>query len=92
MLALLARLSVPVQEGRHALVDAEVVGDDVYVQESKDEQRDGDHAEECEHDQDKARDEVGRGVSWAMSRASRRCEHRERFGGHRIRILRRRFA
>lgn len=40
----------PSTGGRGALVDAEVVGDDVHVQESKDEQRDGDHAEECEHE------------------------------------------
>lgn len=32
-----------------ALVDAEVVGDGVHVQEPKDEQRDGDRADECEH-------------------------------------------
>jgi hypothetical protein len=74
------------------LVDAEVAGDGVHVQEPKDEQRGGDHAGECERNQDEARDQVGRDVSRATSHPSGPCEHGERFGGHRIRILRLRFA
>jgi hypothetical protein len=35
------------------LVDAEMVGDGVHVQEPKDEQHDGEHADERERDQDK---------------------------------------
>ena len=31
-------------------MDAEVFGDDVHVHESEDEQRDGDHADECKHE------------------------------------------
>jgi hypothetical protein len=47
------------------LVDVEVVGDDLYVQEPKDEQRESGHADEREHDQDEARESVGREVSRA---------------------------
>jgi hypothetical protein len=39
---------------RGRLVDAKVVGDDLHVQEPKDEQRESDHADECEHNQDEA--------------------------------------
>jgi hypothetical protein len=46
-------------------VDVEVVGDDLYVQESKDEQRESGHADEREHDQHEARESVGREVSRA---------------------------
>jgi hypothetical protein len=46
-------------------VDVEVVGDDLYVQEPKDEQRESGHADECEHDQDEARESVVREVSRA---------------------------
>jgi hypothetical protein len=46
-------------------VDVEMVGDDLYVQEPKDEQRKSGHADECEHDQDEARESVGREVSRA---------------------------
>jgi hypothetical protein len=46
-------------------VDVEVVGDDLYVQEPKHEQRKSGHADECEHDQDEARESVGREVSRA---------------------------
>jgi hypothetical protein len=41
------------------LVDAEVVGDGVHVQEPKDEPSDGDRADECERNQDKARASEG---------------------------------
>ena len=41
---------------RRVLVDAEVAGDGVRVQESGYKQRDGDHADECEHNEDEARD------------------------------------
>jgi hypothetical protein len=37
-------------------VDAEVASDGVHVKEPEDEQHDGDYADECEHDQDEARD------------------------------------
>jgi hypothetical protein len=47
------------------LVDVEVVGDDLYVQEPKDEQRESGHSDEREHDQDEARESVGREVSRA---------------------------
>jgi hypothetical protein len=46
-------------------VDVEVVGNDLYVQEPKDEQRESGHADEREHDQDEARESVGREVSRA---------------------------
>jgi hypothetical protein len=36
-----------------------VVGDDVPVQEPKDEQRESDPADECEHNQNEARESVG---------------------------------
>ena len=42
-----------------------MVGDDLYVQEPKDEQRKSGHADECKHDQDEARESVGREVSRA---------------------------
>jgi len=81
------RTSVPGPgTGGGVLVDAEVVGDGVYVQEPKDEEPDGDHADECEHNQDEARDQAGRDVSWATSHPSGPCEHGDRFGGHRIRV------
>jgi len=47
------------------LVDVEMVGDDLYVQEPKDEQRESGHADEREHDQHEARESVGREVSRA---------------------------
>jgi hypothetical protein len=47
------------------LVDAEMVGDELHVQKPKDEQRERDHADECEHNQDGARESVGREVSRA---------------------------
>ena len=43
----------------------EVIGDDFHVQESQDEQRESGHADEREHDQDGARESVGREVSRA---------------------------
>ena len=46
-------------------MDAEVVGDDLHVQEPKDEQRDSDHADEGKHNQDEARKPVRREVSRA---------------------------
>jgi hypothetical protein len=52
-------------------VDAEVVGDDLYVQEPKDEQRESDHADECKHNQDQARESVGREVSAGDAAAAR---------------------
>jgi hypothetical protein len=74
----------PPPEVSHArrLLDTEVVGDGVHVQEPKDEQHDGDHADKCERDQDKARDSVGREVSRATWQAPGRCVRRERFCGH----------
>ena len=47
------------------LVDAEVVGDGVHVQDPKDEPRDGDRDDECARNQDQARDSAGREVSRA---------------------------
>jgi hypothetical protein len=44
------------------LMDAEVFGDDVHVQKPQDEQRDGDHADECKHEHDGAPEPVGREV------------------------------
>jgi hypothetical protein len=70
-------------------VDVEVVGDDVHVQEPKDEQRESDHADECEHNQDEARESVGREMSRATWKPPALCARRGRFGGHPIRILRR---
>jgi hypothetical protein len=67
---------------RRALVDAEVVGDDLRVQESQDQQRNSDRTDECECGQNEARSYGWRGVPWAISRPPRRCEHRERSGGH----------
>jgi hypothetical protein len=72
-------------------VDAEVVGDDVHVQEPKDEQRDSGHADECEHNQDEARESVGRKVSWPTWQPPALCGRRGRFGGHPSRILHREF-
>ena len=54
-----AQPPLDVSHGRR-LVDAEVVGDAVHVQEPKDEQRNRDRADECERNQDEARDSVGR--------------------------------
>jgi hypothetical protein len=42
------------------LVDAEVVGDNLHVHQREDEQREGDHADGCEHNQDGTRESVGR--------------------------------
>ena len=67
-------------------MDAEVVGDDVHVQEPKDEQRGSGHADECEHNQDEARESVGREVSRATWQPSALCG---RFDGHPITIVRR---
>jgi hypothetical protein len=39
----------PEARGGSGLVDVEVVGDDLHVQEPKDEQRESGHADECEH-------------------------------------------
>jgi hypothetical protein len=39
----------PRSERGSGLVDVEVVGDDLHVQEPKDEQRESGHADECEH-------------------------------------------
>lgn len=72
-------------------MDAEVVGDDVHVQEPKDEQRDSGHADECEHNQDEARESVGRKVSRPTWQPPALCGRRGRFGGHPIRILHREF-
>ena len=71
-------------------MDAEVVGDELHVQEPKDEQRESDHSDECEHNQDEARKPVGREVSRATWLPPALCGRRGRFGGHPIRILRRR--
>jgi hypothetical protein len=65
-------------------VDAEVVGDDLHVQEPKDEQRESDDADECEHNQDEAGESVGREVSRATGQPPALWG---RFGGHRISIL-----
>jgi hypothetical protein len=64
------------------LVDAEVVSDGVHVQEPKDEQRDGDHADECAHDQDEERKPVGREASCATCQPPWLCVPRKRFGSH----------
>jgi hypothetical protein len=61
------------------LADAEVVGDDVEVQEAEDEQRESDHADEREHNQDEARQSVRREVSRATWLPP---ALRVRFGGH----------
>jgi hypothetical protein len=63
-------------------VDVEVVGDDLHVQEPKDEQCESGHADECEHNQDEARESVGREVSRATWQPSGLCG---RFGGHPLR-------
>ena len=64
------------------LVDAEVIGDGVHLQEPKDEQRGGDHADECERKQNQVRESVGRGVLCATCQPPGLCVSRERFGGH----------
>jgi len=46
-------------------VNAEVLGDAVHAQEPENEQRDGERADECEHNQDELRESVGREVSRA---------------------------
>jgi hypothetical protein len=53
------RTSAPTSENGSRLADVEVVGDDVHVQEPKDEQRESDHADEREHNHDEACDSVG---------------------------------
>ena len=65
-----------------------MVGDDLHVQEPKDEQRESDHADECEHHQDKARQSVGRKVSRATWQPPA-FRGRSRFVSHPMRILRR---
>jgi len=70
-------------------VDVEVVGDDLHVQEPKDEQRESGHADECEHNQDEARESVGREVSRATWQPSALCG---RFGGHPITMVRRKLG
>jgi hypothetical protein len=70
-------------------VDVEVVGDDLHVQEPKDEQRESDDADECEHNQDEARESVGREVSRATWQPSALCG---RFGGHPITMVRRKLG
>jgi hypothetical protein len=72
-------------------MDAEVVGDDVRVQGSENKQRDGDDADEREHNKDEARDQDWREVAWSISRPARRCEERERSGGHLARDVSARF-
>jgi hypothetical protein len=67
-------------------VDVEVVGDDLHVQEPKDEQCESGDADECEHNQDEARESVGREVSRATWQPSALCG---RFGGHPITMVRR---
>jgi hypothetical protein len=70
-------------------VDVEVVGDDLHVQESKDEQCESGHADECEHNQDEARESVGREVSRATWQPSALCG---RFGGHPTTMVRRKLG
>jgi hypothetical protein len=67
-----------------------VVGDDLDVQEPKDEQRESEDADECEHNQDEAREPVGCEVSRATWPPPALSGLRGRFGGHPMRILRRR--
>jgi hypothetical protein len=62
------------------LVDAEVVGDELHIQEPKDEQRECGHADECEHNQDEARESVRREVSRATWLPPALCGRRGRFG------------
>ena len=57
-------------------MDAEVVGDGLHVQEPEDEQRESDHADECEHTQDGARKSVGCEVSRATWQPPGLCGRR----------------
>jgi hypothetical protein len=68
---------------RLRLVNAEVLSDAVYAHEPKNEQRDGERADECEHSHDEAADSVGRELSPATWQPPGLCVSRERFGGHR---------
>jgi hypothetical protein len=79
----------PEARGGSDLVDVEVVGDDLHVQEPKDEQPESGHADECEHNQDEARESVGREVSRATWQPSALCG---RFGGHPITMVRRKLG
>jgi hypothetical protein len=85
----LGRISETTGETAGRLVDVEVVGDDLHVQEPKDEQCESRHPDECEHNQDEARKSVGREVSratWQPSALS------GRFGGHPITMIRRKLG
>lgn len=73
-----------VSHARRLLVDAEVVGDGVHVQEPKDEERDGDRGDERARNQDKARDSVGRKASRATWLPLGRSVRRERFVAIRV--------
>ena len=64
------------------LVDAEVIGDGVHIQEPKHEQRDGDDPDERERNQDQARELVPREALSATRQAPGLGVPRERFGGH----------
>jgi hypothetical protein len=64
------------------LVDTEVIGDELDVQQPKDQQHERDRADECERDQDEACESVGREVSLAPLRPRGLCVPREWFGGH----------
>jgi hypothetical protein len=77
--AWLGRDSETTKPNRGRLVDVEVVGDDLHIQEPKDEQRESGHADECEHNQDEARESVGREVSRATWLPPALCG---RFVGH----------
>ena len=64
------------------LVDAEMLGDRVHVQEPKDQQRDSDHADQSKHHQDKGPNPVRREAPLAIWQPPTRREHRKRLGGH----------
>ena len=80
-LSAFARLPDHTRHGSR-LLDAEVVSDGVHVQEPKDEQRDGDHADECAHDQEEEPQPVGREAWRATCPPPRLCVPRKRFGSH----------
>ena len=63
-------------------MDAEVFGDEVHVHESEDEQRDGDHADECKHEHYEAPEPVGRKVLRAAWQPLDRVGYPGWFGGH----------
>jgi hypothetical protein len=71
-------------------VDAEVVRDEFHVQDPKDQQRESDRADEREHNQDQAREPIGREVSRATWLPPALCGRRRwfdrRFGRRRVRL------